>query len=313
MKSVLLTCPPMINSFDNLKKHISEYKIEFYIPQNIKQSLSESQLINLFKSKKFDIWVIGDDPATEKVLSIAKDSGLKMLIKWGVGIDNVNINACNKYGIYFKNTPGMFGDEVSDIAVGYMIMLARDLHHIHNEVKKGNWHKPRGISLKDKKVAVIGYGNIGKPLCKKLEPFSVEIRIYDPLYRKNESERHTYQFHNTVNETVEGADFLILTCPLNAETYHLVSEKLVAKLKCGASIINVSRGAIISENDLIKYLENGHLRGAALDVYEEEPLKQNSKLKNYNCIFGSHNASNTKEAVERTNLKVLELLVEAKL
>lgn len=306
MKNVLLTCPPMISSFSSLKDYVSKYKINFYIPPNIKQILSEDELTKLFKSKKFDAWIVGDDPATDRVLKVAKENGLKLLIKWGVGIDNVDINSCHQYGIYFTNTPGMFGDEVSDVAIGYLIMLSRDLHNIHMEVKKGNWYKPRGISLKDKKVAVIGYGNIGKPLCAKLEAFGVDIKIFDPLYRKNEKDI----FYDTIDEVAQDADFLILTCPLNSETYHLVNGNLIMKMNKGSFIINVSRGAIIKEIDLIKYLDNGYLRGAALDVYEMEPLGKNNRLKNYNCILGSHNASNTVEAVERTNQKVLDFLIQ---
>ena len=174
----------MINRIDNIKHLFIQNNLDIYIPPNFKQTLTENELLNIISD--FDIWIIGDDPATRTVFEKSK---LKIAVKWGIGTDNIDINACNDLNIKFTNTPNMFGQEVSDIAIGYLLMLTRQLHQIHNQVINNNWFKPMGISLYDKKCSVIGYGDIGKTLCHKLLSFSLNIHVYDQLctqYKDNQ-------------------------------------------------------------------------------------------------------------------------------
>jgi len=258
--------------------------------------MSENDLIKIIPN--FDAWIIGDDPATERVFNAGKN--LKIAVKWGIGIDNIDIEACKKYNIKFTNTPGMFGEEVSDIAIGYLIMLSRELHIIDQKVRNNVWYKPCGLTLKDKNVGVLGYGNIGQTVVRKLKAFEMNIKIYDPFYN----------YCQTLEELVTNIDYLVITCPLTKETYHCINEDIISLMNKDSFIINVSRGQVIYEKDLIKMLDRKHLRGVALDVFEIEPLEENSKLKEYNCVFGSHNGSNTIEAVNGTNKKVIDYIVE---
>lgn len=305
MYKLLLTCPQMINTYNKYSNFFDKNNILVTIPNNFIQTLSEFQLINIIKD--FDIWIVGDDPVTENILLVA--SNLKLIIKWGVGIDNVDTFACKKYNINFYNTPGMFSEEVSDVAVGYLIMLARDLHNINAKVHLNSWYKSEGMSLVDKTVALVGYGNIGKALTRKLLEFKMRIKIFDPLYNSSNNFKNLMFFENIKN-TIKNSDFIIITCSLNNNTYHLINHDLIKCANHGVYIINVSRGQIICEKDLIDCLDNGFVKGAALDVFEKEPLECDNKLRQYNCIFGSHNASNTKEAVERTNNKVIKYIEE---
>lgn len=315
MNKVLITCPPMIKSISNepekytyfFKKNNMEYRIPLEFIMGTVQILSEQQLINMISY--YDVWIIGDDPATAAVFNAA--TNLKIAVKWGVGTDNVDIDACKSHNILFTNTPAMFGEEVSDVAIGYMIMLTRQLHKIDTQVRIGNWLKPCGMSLAGKTAAVFGYGNIGKTLVKKLCAFSMNIRVYDPFIVE---QRDTYMtVFNSPEDTISYAEFLFLTCPLTNETYHIINKKLLeTSAMRKLYIINVSRGKLINEQDLIECLESGLVTGAALEVFEEEPFNaMRNKLNNpkYNCIFGSHNASNTHEAVERTNMKVLDFII----
>lgn len=305
MHKILITCPPMINRMEKIKKIFIENDFDIFIPKNFKQTLSENELLDIIH--QFDIWIVGDDPVTNKILNNSK---LKMIIKWGIGIDNIDIDSCKKLNIKFTNTPNMFGEEVSDVAIGYLLMLTRQLHIIHNEIKdKNNWYKPVGISLHNKKISVIGYGNIGKTLCRKLLSFNMNINVYDPLYVECESNENII-FCENIEKCVTDTNFIISTCPLNKNTYHIINKNLIKLAKKGVYIINVSRGSVIKELDLIKLLDTEYISGAALDVFEKEPLDINNKLKNYNCILGSHNGSNTIEAVDRTNMKVLNFILE---
>ncbi len=302
MYKVLLTCPPMINRFNEIKHLFIQNKLDVHIPSNFKQTLNEEQLLNIIYN--FDIWIIGDDLATRKIL---EKSNLKMAIKWGVGTDNVDINACQDLNIIFTNTPNMFGEEVSDVAIGYLLMLTRRLHEIHYQVLNNNWFKPRGISLYDKKCSVIGYGNIGKILCQKLLPFRMNLHVYDPLTIDMTDSR--INFCKLIEECVIDTEFIIVTCPLNKYTQYMINKDLILSAKKGVYIINVARGPIVKEDDLVELLDNGYVTGAALDVFEEEPLLTDSRLKKYNCILGSHNGSNTIEAVDKVNYKVLDYII----
>ena len=153
--------------------------------------------------------------------------------------------------------------------------------------------------MENKNVCVIGYGNIGQTVVRKIKAFQMNIKIYDPYY----------DYCKTIEEAIKESDFLIITCPLNNQTYHIINKNILSLMSKNAFVINVSRGSIINESDLIEMLNNKHIQGVALDVFEEEPLKYNSPLKKYNCIFGSHNGSNTIEAVDRTNKKVLDYIL----
>ena len=223
----------------------------------------------------------------------------------GVGVDNVDFNACSKLNIPIANTPGMFGSEVADIAVGYVVSLARHILDIDKGIRNGGWPKPRGVSLSGKKVALIGYGDIGRKISRRLQAAEMNITIYDPFIDINtvDIDVRIEEWPNKISE----ADFIIISCALSDSSYHMITKKLCEN-ENGVRIINVSRGGI-DEKELISAMEDGIVKSVALDVFEQEPLPVNSPLRKYKgCILGSHNASNTNEGVERTSLKAIEIL-----
>lgn len=289
--SILLTAPPMINKIHNFKINC-DIPYEYLNGQILTEKNAEKIL------SKYTTWIIGDDPCPSRLLK--QFPNIKNIIKWGIGTDNIDIEYCKNNNIFFTNTPDMFGEEVSDVAIGYLIMLCRQLHTIDHEVRNGNWYKPCGITISGKNMAIIGYGNIGKCLEKKLKGFNVNINIFDPFIYPNKN----------IYECVKNADFIFITCSLNQSSYHLINIGLIENMKRGVHIINVSRGKIINENDLIEGMEIGIIAGAGLDVFEEEPFQTNSRLKNLNVILGSHNASNTIEGVNRVSQKVCDIVNE---
>ncbi len=305
MIKILVTCPPMLKRIHEYTNLFHEKNIELVTP-NIVQILSEEELMQLVP--EVDGWIIGDDPATRKVFEKGKSGKLKAAVKWGVGVDNVDFNACKILNIPITNTPQVFGDEVADIAIAYLLGLARDTYWIDREVRKGNWIKPTGVSISGKNIAVIGLGDIGQSLIKRLKGFDVHIIAYDPFSNLNADElgiNAILEFPNRIDE----ADFVILTCALTPSSREMINSNSIAKMKKGVRIINVSRGPLINENDLIKALDNEWVKSVALDVFEEEPIKTTNKLMKYsNCILGSHNGSNTIEAVDRATLKAIEHL-----
>ncbi|HEX8023214.1 phosphoglycerate dehydrogenase [Mucilaginibacter sp.] len=302
---VLVTCPPMLKAIDQLRYLFEEKGIELVTP-NVVQVLSEDELVELVPT--VDAWIIGDDPATERVFTAGKAGKLVAAVKWGVGVDNVDFKACEKLGIPISNTPRMFGNEVADMALAYFTGLARESYLVDREVRKGNWIKPPGMSLEGKTVALIGIGDIGLATARRLKAFDVKINAYDPFTKLTPAEANVDQIV-TFPERLEDADFVILTCALTPSNYHLINAESIAGMKDGVIIINVSRGPLIDEQALTAALLSGKVRSAGLDVFEVEPLPIDSPLRQFEqCIFGTHNGSNTREAVIRASLKAIDLL-----
>lgn len=311
----------MINTIDNYKKILSNYNLDYFCPI-FKQTLSEEELLNIIHD--YDAWIIGDDPATKKVFQKGKSGKLKVAMKWGVGTDNVDFEACKELNIPISNTPQMFGEEVSDVALGYLLCLTRKLHIIHNENLNENWIKPLGNSLSNKKACLIGFGDIGRCIAKKLLAFNLNVYAYDPgfdiinnkiICKFNSSlmiEEKLQDIHlNDLDSCLEEANYIIVACPLNKNTKYLLNKEKILKSKKNVIIINVSRGGIINENDVYELQKNGHIDSIGFDVFENEPLDKNHPLKKYSQnMFGSHNGSNTIEAVNKVSLLCIEKIYQ---
>lgn len=277
------------------------------VPANVTQVLSEEELSS--RLPMMDGWIIGDDPATRAVFEAGRRGRLRAAVKWGIGVDNVDFQACRDLQIPITNTPGMFGSEVADIALGYVIALARHTFEIDRGVRAGKWPKPSGISLSGRTAALIGYGDIGRQTAHRLLAVGMNVIAYDPAIQENEFDPSIFVQPWPLG--IDSADFVVITCALTSSSLHMINENTLSKMKTGVRIVNVGRGPIIDQQALEQSLDSGHVHSAALDVYEEEPLPGNSRLRDHpNCILGSHNASNTIDGVRRTSIKALNLLAE---
>jgi len=306
MYRVLVTCPPMLGLIDEFDC-LAQAKGLQLIPAETAQILSENELIDLLPD--YDGWIIGDDPATLKVFEAGKVGKLRAAVKWGVGTDNVDFQACERLKIPIANTPNMFGGEVADNAVGYLVGLARETFFIDREIRAGAWPKPPGMSISGKHIGVVGYGDIGRSTVKRLSGFDVLVSVYDPaVERIDDYEFATLEIYP---EGLDKVDFLIFTCSLNELSFHMLNVEVIAQLKDQVRIINVARGPLIDEAALVAGLRSGKIASAALDVFEEEPLPLESPLRQMpQCIFGSHNSSNTREGVMRASIKAINMLAE---
>ena len=301
----MVTCPPMLKQIDLFRPIFEEKGIKLITP-NVVQTLTEEELMELLP--QMDGWIIGDDPATERVFEAGKKGNLKAAVKWGVGVDNVDFKACEKLGIPIINTPNMFGAEVAGIAVNYVIGLARQTYVIDRGVRNGEWLKPAGISLADRTVALIGFGDIGKATAHRLHAFDLKINVYDPFAACSEEDKARYNFYN-FPEKLGDADFVVCTCALTPKTKHMINAETIAMMKDEVRIVNVSRGPIIDENALLDGLKSGKVHSAGLDVFETEPLPMDSELRNFEkCIFGTHNGSNTIDGVIRASHEAIDKL-----
>ena len=307
---VLITCPQLQQTIDEYRPFFAERKIEIEVPP-VAQQLTEDELLQIID--RFDGVIAGDDPFTSRVLE--KGRRLRVVARWGVGVDAVDLESARRLGIRISNTPDVFSDEVADVVMGYIILLARQLHKLDRSVRSGGWPKFRGVSLRGKSLGVIGIGSVGRAVVLRavaagMAPLGYDIVPPTPVASSFAAETGLRAVE--LEELLGTSDFISLNCNLTPANRHMLGRKQFSMMKHGVYIINAARGALMDERALVKALEEGRVAGAALDVFEEEPLPPHSPLRSIdNCIFGTHNASNrTQEAVQRVNELAIQNLLE---
>lgn len=307
MNRVLVTCPPMLGQIEAFTDYAAERGVEL-VPSKVTQTLSEEELKKIVP--EYDGWIIGDDPATRAVFEAGSAGRLRAAVKWGVGVDNVDFDACRDLGIPIANTPGMFGAEVADVALAYVIGLARQLFLIDRGIRNENaWPKPAGISVAGRSAGVVGLGDIGRNVARRLMACGMSVIAYDPGVQGDCGVPGIT--HADWPTRIGEVDFLVFTCALNEMNRHMLDASVISQMKREAYVVNVARGPLIDEAALTHALESGGLAGAALDVFEQEPLPENSTLREMpQCVLGSHNGSNTVDAVHRASTESLSRLAE---
>ncbi|MHB0976064.1 MAG: phosphoglycerate dehydrogenase [Candidatus Aquicultorales bacterium] len=299
---VLVSCIHLQKNLERYEQTFRDHDIEVVAPP-VAQQLSESDLLDIIDG--FDGVIAGDDEFSRSVLRQAKN--LKVLIKWGIGVDAIDVEAAKTYGIAFRNTPGVFNDEVADVTIGYVIMLARHLLRLDSGVRKGEWPKIPGRTLRNKVLGVIGVGNIGRAVCQRGLALGMIPVGFDPI----PFEETPYVRPVGWEELLAISDFVVVCCALTPANKYMLGDREFDLMKQGAYVVNTSRGPLVREESLIKALASGKIAGAALDVFETEPLPLDNKLRDFdNVVFGTHNASNTIEAVARVNDLSVNLLIE---
>jgi D-3-phosphoglycerate dehydrogenase len=307
MWRVLVTCRHLQETIDDYRPLFAEHQIHVEMPP-VLQQLSEEELLAIIDN--FDGMIAGDDHLTARVLKKAADN-LKIIVKWGVGVDAIDLEAARALGILVRNTPGVFPDEVADVTIGYLIMLARQLHKIDQGVRSGEWPKIRGRSLAEKRLGVIGVGSIGQAVVRRGLTMGLQVCAHDIKPVPEGLLREPRFESRDLDSLLEESDFITLCCNLTPENWHMLSVAQFSRMRDGVYVINTARGPLIDEDALIKALRSGKIAGAALDVFEAEPLPVESQLREFDsCIFGTHNSSNTWEAVKRVNERAIELLFE---
>jgi D-3-phosphoglycerate dehydrogenase len=302
--NVLVTCPPMLGMIDAFRPAFEKRGVDV-TPAKVVQTLSEDELCELLP--QYDGWILGDDPATSRVFGAGLKGKLKAAVKWGIGVDNIDFAACKDLGIPITNCPNMFGGEVADVGMSYLLALARETYFIDRGVRHGQWPKPRGISLTGKVLGLIGFGDIGRSLAKRALACDIKIVAYDPFYK---GELPPGVELAAWPDRIGEADFLAFTCALTKDNRHMLNDATLAQTKPGVRITNVARGPLIDEQALIRALQSGHVHSVALDVFEVEPLPMESPLRGMpNTIFGSHNGSNTVDGVVRCSHFAIDTLL----
>lgn len=294
---VLISCRLVWDVLDSYRDLLTSHAVEWDVPNIRGQQMEEADLLPVIGG--YTGILAGDDRLTRRVLEEAKV--LRVVSKWGVGVDAIDLDAAAELGITVSNTPGVFADELADYALGYLILLARRQHEVDRKVRTGLWHKVRGRSLAGRTLGIIGLGSSGRELARRAASMRMAVLGNDIVAPGDEFLRETGCRVVGLDELLSTSDVVSLHLPADEATIGLLDRAALARMKPGAWLINTSRGSLVDETALIEALASGALGAAALDVFQQEPLSAESPLVAMpNVILGSHNGSNTEEAVMRT-------------
>jgi D-3-phosphoglycerate dehydrogenase len=303
---VLVSAPYMQPVIDRFRPFFDEHGIELVVPP-VAERLSESELLKWITD--IDGVIAGDDRFTERVLKEA--SRLKVISKWGTGIDSFDLDACRRLGIEVRNTPNAFSEPVADSVMGYILCFARHLTWMDHDMKQGGWQKIPGRALWECTLGVIGVGNVGKAVIRRAIAFGMRVLGNDLLEMPEDFIRETGIQMVEKDDLLAQSDFVSLNCDLNPTSFHLISVGELSIMKRSAYIINLARGPIIDEPALIRALQNKQISGAALDVFEIEPLPKESPLRRMNNVFLSpHNSNSSPKTWERVHQSTVKNLIE---
>jgi D-3-phosphoglycerate dehydrogenase len=228
--------------------------------------LTSQQLAELLQG--VDGFIAGLDVIDRAALE--KADRLKVIARYGVGVDNVDLAAAREMGITVTNTPGANSVSVAELALTLILSLARQIPEAVSAVHEGKWPRLGGLTLENKTIGLLGLGAIGKQLARRLQGFDCRIMAYDPYADPNFAREFGVELAG-MDKVVATADFLSLHLPLLPETRLLVNAEFLSKMKKGAYLINTSRGEVVDEPALLAALESGHLKGAGLDAFAVEP------------------------------------------
>ena len=305
-RKILVTAPYLQPVLQDYMHIFEENDMEVIAPQ-VRERLSEAELLEYIQD--IDGVISGDDKFTAQVLRSAPK--LKVISKWGTGIDSIDQDTAEQVGIVIRNIPGAFNEPVADHVLGLMLSFARQIPWITEEMRAGRWKKLPCFSLADKTLGVIGVGNTGKSVIRRAKCFQLRLLGNDISDMPGDFIEETGITMTDKETVLQESDFVSLNCDLNPTSYHLMGKQEFSMMKPTAFFINVARGPLVDEPALIEALHKGQVAGAGLDVFEEEPLPQDSPLLTMpNVLLSPHNANSSAEHWKRIHEKSIANLLE---
>ncbi len=298
----IVATSPSFSKNRNLQNEIFKYFPDAVLNTDGKK-FSQDELIEYIRNANGII--VGLDNIDEYVLSNCPN--LKIISKYGVGLNNIDIEACKRRKIVIGWTGGVNKLSVAEMALGFMLMFARNLFIATNELKNGIWNKSAGFQLSGKSIGIIGIGHTGKELVRLLKPFNCKIFANDVI-KQDDYYKENKIIEISKDEIFKCCDFVTINTPHNRETNNMVDIKVLKTMKKTAYIINIARGGIINETDLKQALQDNIIAGAALDAYVEEPPSDKDLLRLPNLICTPHIGGNAKEAVEAMGMSAINHL-----
>jgi D-3-phosphoglycerate dehydrogenase len=307
MLAVLVSAPYMLPVIDRFRPLFRDYDIELIVA-DVKERLDEDAL--LAYAGQFDGVICGDDRFSARVLE-AYTPRLKVISKWGTGIDSIDKETAQRLDIRVCRTANAFTLPVADSVLGYILAFARRLPWMDHAIKARHWDKIPGRSLSECTLGVVGVGNIGKAVIRRGRAFGMRMLGNDIVEIAPDFVVEQGLEMTGLEDLLAQSDFVSLNCDLNPTSYHLINSSTLNWMKPTAILINTARGPLIDEAALIEALESRTLAGAALDVFEIEPLpKESPLLEMENVMLAPHNSNSSPAAWERVHWNTIKNLLE---
>jgi D-3-phosphoglycerate dehydrogenase len=306
MKKVLVSAPYMLPETDRFRPLFDQLDIELIIP-DVKERLSEEEILAF--AGDFDGTICGDDRYTRRVIE-ACTPRLKVISKWGTGIDSIDQTAARDFGVMVGNTPNAFTVPVSESVIGYLLAFARQIPWLDDAMKAGRWEKINGKTLSECTLGVVGVGNVGKAVLRRARAFGMTLLGNDIVEMPPDFLLEYGVEMTSLEDLMSRSDYVSINCSLNHTSHHLVDAETLGFCKPTAVLINTARGPIVDQNALIDALKENRIRGAALDVFEEEPLPNDSPLLSLSQVLLSpHNTNSSPRFWERVHWNTIRNLM----
>ncbi len=303
---VLVSAPYFLPVVEEWRPRLAPEGVEL-IRARVNERLSEEELLEVVAD--IDGIICGDDRITERVLEAAPQ--LKVISKWGTGIDSIDSKAAAARGISVCRTRNAFSEPVADSALGYMLTFARKMTSLDKDIREGKWKKPQLMALGECVLGVVGVGDCGKAVVRRAVSFGMRVLGNDIVELPADFVTATGLEVVALDELLATADFVSLHTDLNNTSYHLIGKAQLKQMKTGAYLINTSRGPVVNEPELIDALQQRIIAGAALDVFEDEPLPADSPLRDIdNCLLAPHTANSSPKAWNRVHENTVRNLLE---
>ncbi len=307
MFHIMLSAPYMIPHRSRFQPVFDYYDLQLIIP-DVHERMEEEELLQY--AGQVDGVICGDDRFSVRVLYCYAPR-LKVISKWGTGIDSIDRQAAAALGVQVRNTPNAFTLPVSDTVLGYILTFARRFPWMDSAMKSGVWNKIPGRSLSECTLGVIGVGNIGKAVLRRARAFGMKLLGNDIIPIAPDFLLENGVEMTSLPDLMSRADFISVNCDLNPTSYHIINQESLGWCQPHAVVINSARGPLVDETALISALQAGRIAGAALDVFEKEPLPLDSPLlKMENVMLAPHNANSSPSAWERVHWNTLRNLVD---
>lgn len=306
MKTVLCSAPYMQPELKRFRPVLEAFKLDLIVP-TVHERLSEDEL--LAYAGDFDGTICGDDRFTRRVIQ-ACTPRLRVISKWGTGIDSIDQAAAAELGVMIGNTPNAFTVPVAESVIGYMLAFTRQLPWLDDAIKAGTWEKINGKTLLESTLGVIGVGNVGKAVIRRARAFGMKILGNDIVEIAPDFVLEHGVEMTELDDLLAQSDFISVNCTLNPTSYHLINTERLSLCQPNAVLINTARGPVVDENALVSALQNGVLRGAALDVFEVEPLPADSPLRGMEqVLLAPHNSNSSPLFWEKVHWNTIKNLL----
>lgn len=303
---VLVSAPYVLPEVERFRDMLQQARVDIVVAPVVER-LGEEEL--LVYAGDIDGVICGDDRFSARVLE-AFSPRLKVISKWGTGIDSIDREAARRLGIAVLSTPGAFTEAVADSVMAYVLAFARRLPWMDRSLKVGGWEKIPGRSLAECSLGVVGVGRIGKAVLQRARPFGMRLYGTDIIEIAPSFVGRVGVTMIGLEELARRSDFISLNCDLNPTSFRLINRDVIDWMKPSAVLINTARGAVVDELALVEALQNKRIAGAALDVYEDEPLPLDSPLRRMDhVLLAAHNANSSPIAWERVHRNTLRNLL----